>query len=154
MPPIDLSLPEEGVGLLGGVLGFLANPAIGFVTTILGWIIGRDVALQKRRVRVMATIQRRYGESLHDGLVHLGVQASERLSSTAAGLVHQVQGRLETFMADAQRRIDRLGSPLSDEDAARLRHFAVEMRRIREEAELVARELDGVLGDSRGLEAA
>lgn len=154
MPPIDLSLPEEGVGILGGILGFLANPAIGLATTVLGWIIGRDVAIQKRRVRVLATINKRYAESLHEGLLHLGIQASERLSSTAAALIHQVRGRLETFIADARRRIDRLGSPLSENDAARLRHFAAEMSRIRTESDLVGRELDAVLGDARDVEAA
>jgi hypothetical protein len=68
--------------------------------------------------------------------------------------VQQTRGRLETFIADAERRISRLGTPVSKEDAARLRHLAAEMRRITGQAELIGRELEGVLEDNGNTEAA
>src|SRR5262249_53375167 len=154
MPALDLSLPEAGLGFIGGALGFLAGPAVGLMTLAIGWIIGHDVAVQKRRRRNISAIKKKYQEIFQEKFDHIGVQASERVSATAQGLLQQVRGRLETFIADARRRIDRLGSPLTADAIARLQRAAVQVALVRERTELIGRELAGMLDQTPGEETA
>lgn len=124
LPPVDLSLPEAGHGLLGGLLGFLVNPVVGLATTLIGWLTGLDLARQRRRARLVRDLTARYKKALDDGYQLLLGQVRERVSSIMDSLSRQARGRLETFVDDATRRIDRLGTPLSATEASRLKGIA------------------------------
>ena len=141
LPAIDLSLPEAQLGFWGGLLGFLVNPFVGVATTLLGLIIGRDVAIERRRRRAITDIRKRYADAQSAAYHHIITQAHERVLAAGPSLLAQVHGRLETFINDAQRRIQRLGTPLSPDASARLHAVATSVVELRKEVEAVAKDV-------------
>lgn len=115
--PIDLSLPEATVGFFGGLVGFLVNPALGAVTTLLGWVWGIGIGAQRRRIRVERECTDRYQKALFNGHHQLIRHVDEWISVAAESIALQSKGRLETFMNDAENRIKRLGAPLKAGEA-------------------------------------
>lgn len=120
IPVIDESLPEAGVGFLSGLFGFLVNPLFGIYATFVGLLVGHNVALGRRRIRVIGDIKKRYHDALQAAYGHLCTQAHERSVAAGHSLLAQANGRLETFINDAQRRIERLGLPLLPDESRQL----------------------------------
>jgi hypothetical protein len=62
-------------------------------------------------------------------------------------LFADARGRLETFINDAQRRIARLGTPLSTKELTRVHEAAVRIRKLRANVEAIPNELNGLIDD-------
>jgi signal recognition particle receptor subunit beta len=142
LPALDLSLPETYVGLLSGAVFFLLHPVLGALTTLVGWAIGHDVAVAKRRARTMKRLIESYETAIDEAYAVLARQIVERYMAGANALSQQVKGRLDTFIADAERRVERLGRTMSRNEKTRLgkaRAVANEERaRLRQLAEELA----------------
>lgn len=144
-PALDLSMPEAHLGFWGGAVGFLVNPLFGLFTTAVAWLVGLKVGEVRRRDRVLRELSKSYRKKLLEAQRDLQRQVAERFGACAAELVQQVEGRLGTFMRDAERRMERLGTPLSAEEASRLERVRSDVVRIRKELDLTDQELKALL---------
>jgi GTPase SAR1 family protein len=135
---IDLTLHEAHLGFWAGVLGFIANPVTGIIATVLGLIIGHEVGVKRRRAHVTAELSSQYRHALVEAHHHLERQACERLTASGRAVLDQARGRLLTFIADAERRIARLGVPITPEEAQRFRDAVADIGGLRESAMEVA----------------
>lgn len=145
MRPIDLSAPEAGAGLLLGLLGFLGGPLVGLATTAFGLLLGERAGAQRRHERARADVKAQYANAQATPYPWLLRQAEERLASANENLTAQASGRLTTFVADAERRIAMLGSPMSEVEASRVRAVVLEIEELRAATETIARELQTLL---------
>jgi len=149
LPEIDLTLPEAHLGFWSGLLGFFVNPLVGLVTTGVLWIIGHDVGIERRRTRVLAAITKRYGDAQIAAYEHLLAQVQERITSAGAAIGQQARGRLETFVDDAARRIERLGTPRLPGELEILRTCVSSIETLAGEIELISAEISKSMGVSQ-----
>ncbi len=144
---VDLSLPEAHAGFIGGLLGFLIHPALGFLTTFVGLLFGHGIGVARRRERVLKELADRYGKGLHTAYEKLARQTQKQVSRSIDILAVQVRARLETFMNDAERATARLGTkPLSDAEVDRLRALAERLKEHRPALDRIAAELSQLTG--------
>ena len=151
LPPVDMSLPEAGFGAFSGLVGFLINPAVGIATTLLGWIMGHDYAVKERRRKAVVAIRRVYAQAQSEPYQHLGRQASERVRAITDAVVTQATGRLDTFINDADQRMQRLGRPLSTHEITALASLVERSKGVRGDLVAVQREVLGLVAvDEQG----
>jgi hypothetical protein len=125
---LDLSLPEAGLGLVG-LIGFLVNPFFGAMTTVLSFVFGGGIAVDRRRKRVLKDLAERYAEGLHGAHEEMLRQTKERVFNAGATVKLQIGSRLDTLISDAERRIRRLGAPLALGEGERLRAVTEDLTR-------------------------
>lgn len=120
LPPVDLSLPEAGVGFFGGLFGFLVNPGFGIMTTLFGLVFGHGIAVKERLKKAVVDIERVYVQAQREHYAYLEHQAVQRVDAAAQNVLAQATGRLDTFIYDANKRVERLGRPLSKREVSAL----------------------------------
>lgn len=129
---IDLTLHEAHLGFWAGLLGFLLNPVAGFAATAFGLLVGHEVGVKRRRTRVTRELASQYRQALLEAHRQLERQTQERINASGRAVLDQARGRLLTFISDAEHRISRLGSPLTPEQANRMRQASSEVGCLRE----------------------
>ncbi len=95
--------------------------------------------MKRRRASVTSQLTSQYRRALSGAHRHLEQQAQERIAASGRAVLDQACGRLLTFIADAERRTARLGSPITTEEAEILRQAAAEIAQLRESATDAAR---------------
>lgn len=141
LPPLDIAASEEGAGILGGLFGFLGGPVLGLITTAFGWLVAKAFGDKRRRADLVRKIPADFDESLKHGAGDLVEVAQQRIEMLENHLVHQARGRLETFIADAERQLGALGAPIESHEAARLAKLGQTAKDLRPEFEGLALEL-------------
>jgi GTPase SAR1 family protein len=131
LPPVDLSLPEAGLGFLGGLIGFLVNPGVGILTTIFGWVFGHGIAVKERMKKAIVDIEGLYTKAQREHYAYLEHQALQRVDAAADSVLVQATGKLDTFIHDAAKRVERLGRPLSEREVAELSDLVASARQLR-----------------------
>lgn len=143
--PIDLSIPEAGAGLLFGLLGFFGGPVAGLASMFAGFLLGKQAGAMRRHERARADVKNQYANAQDSPYAWVHRQARERVESVCENLTAQASGRLTTFVSDAERRIETLGSPMSDVEANRVRALVADIGALRSRVEVIDRELQMLL---------
>lgn len=145
----DNSLPEFGFGILGGLLGFLGGPWFGVATIVLGGIWGIFTGEERRHRRKVKDLLDKHAEHWNSTGIRLHDQANDRLGMTSNWIRDQGVGRLDTFMRDAAKRVERLGVAVTPGEAKRLTAIVSEISQLRSDLKLVSTELTGTMRDLR-----
>ncbi len=154
LPAFDVSVPEAHIGWVGGLLlGLMANPVVGILTSLFGLAVGYGIADARRRARLTRELSSAYSKASEAAHKQVLAYAIERFQSASDALTMQAQGRLETFTSDAERRIESLGKPLTEAESKRLLSARAELQSTREHLDRLGHEILATLAQ-RGSEEA
>lgn len=144
MPEFSLAGLGPEMGIFGAVAAAFAGPIAVFAAGFLGLILGED--LKRKRVE-------RKRRGLRDGVRENADRAEAQLLAHFHGLVRRrgeevesgARVRLTTFIEDAERRLEKLGKPLSAEDAALLERLKSDLERLDADLQATGTELQPLL---------
>ncbi len=142
---VDSFLPEAHFGALAGLLGFFAHPVVGAITTVLGLFYGTLIGATRRRKRAYEKYMEGYEEGLREAHGQIIKSTNEWYTPTVESIRLQLEGRLDTFIQDAERRIKRLGTPLKTGEADLIRSTGEQLAGHRRSLDEMAIELARVV---------
>lgn len=144
MPEFSLAGLGPEMGLLGAFAAAFAGPVAAVAAGLIGLFLGED--LKRKRLE-------RKRKGLRDGVRENAERAEEQLLMHFRELIHRrgeeiesgARVRLTTFIEDAERRLGKLGNPLSEEEAALLERLKSDLDHLDAELQAIGSELQPLL---------
>lgn len=108
------------LGLLGGLVGFFISPLVGIGTLLFGFAWAEDQ--RKRKLEAQRRkLREGFGECVTNAEAQLSAYVQDYIRVQSGEIQKDICVRLDTFIKDGERRLERLGKPLDHSEAARLK---------------------------------
>jgi GTPase SAR1 family protein len=132
------------MGFFGALAGIFGGPVAALFGVVIGTLLGEDIK-RKRVERKRKQLKEAFSEHAADAQRRLLAYFRDQIRIRSTVLAKEADVRLTTFIEDAERRLERLGKPLTEQEAALLDRLSAAIVALQIDLQVVDAEIQPIL---------